>query len=352
MIEDLAADQKRALAVVISKIKDYCSSELIDCAEPMRLTVSGVAGSGKSTWVNTLVSVVRRLFNTNDAISVFGPTGSAAYNAGGETLNRGFRIPIDIKTLEIGAGTETYLKKKFMRTICLVIDERSLLEANKLGCIKHYMTHCAHLARNKTKSWGGIPIIILVGDDFQLPAIGFGAFYALDPIMTKETKTYNLAEVTCRLSGFGEFRESGRNVLYLSPIAKRVNSDQDQLRRILKGLRCEGEADQLMEEDIQRLLALNVNHPTFSKSQRDEIKASSMYLFALKEPRDAHNRKMLLKANLEGNPVAKIRSCTKNAQGKLKKMASHFDNERTPNLVLFFVSQQRSHCTDAILHQR
>ena len=334
LIEDLADDQKMALAAVVSKIRDYCSAGLMSPSETLSLTVSGVAGSGKSTWINTLVTVVRRLFNTNDSIGVYGPTGSAAFNAGGETMNRGFRIPIDIKTLEINAATEKYLLNKFRRTICLVIDERSLVEANKLGLIKHYMTQCAHLARNKNQSWGGIPIVILVGDDYQLPAIGYGAFYALEPIISKETKKINSSEVSCRLSGFEEFRESGRNVLYLNPIAKRVNSNQEQLRRILKGLRCEEEADQLLEEDIQRLLALDINHPSFSKVEREEIKASSMYLFALKEPRDAHNRKMLLKANFDGNPVARIKSRTVNGQGKQATMASHFDNERTPNLVL------------------
>ena len=121
--------------------------------------------------------------------------------------------------------------------------------------------------------------------------------------------------------------------MYLSPDAKRVNKDQDQLRRILKGLRCEDDQGQLAEEDIQRLLALDLNHPTFTKKQRDEIQQTSMYLFACKEPRDALNAKMLLKANLQGNPIARIKSKTVNKQGKEVTMASHFDNYRTPNFV-------------------
>jgi hypothetical protein len=333
VIRDLAVDQKGALAAVVSRIRDYCLNNLKATDEILRLTVSGVAGSGKSTWINTLVSLVRRLFNCNESIGVYGPTGSAAFNAGGETINRGFRVPIDIKTLHLVSSTEKYLLGRYSRTICLVVDERSLLEANKLGCIKHFMSKCAHGGRNTAKDWGGIPIVILVGDDYQIPAIGFGAFYALQEAPQKSTKPVNAAELSCRISGFEEFRKFGKNVIFLSPDAKRVNKDQDQFRRILKGLRCEGEDDQLLEEDIQRLLALDINHPSYSKQEREEIQATSMYLFATKEPRDAHNAKMLLKANLQGNPVARIKSKTVNKQGKEKSMASHFDNDRTPNLV-------------------
>jgi hypothetical protein len=333
LIKDLADDQQEALAEVVSRLKNYCEFKLIETDEPLRLTVSGVAGSGKSTWINTLVALVRQLFNNNESIGVYGPTGSAAFNAGGETINRGFRVPIDIKTMNINSQAQKYLLKRYSRTIIIVIDERSLLEANKLGCVEHFMAQCAHGGKNSNKSWGGIPIVILVGDDYQIPAIGYGAFYALEAITAKETKHANAAELSCGLSGFDEFRKFGKNVVYLDEDGKRVKKDQVQLRRILKALRCEDENCQLTEEDIQRLLALDINHSTFSKSERDEIQANSMYLFALKEPRDNLNAKMLLKANLQGNPVAKIKSKTINKHGKEASMASHFDNDRTPSLV-------------------
>ena len=329
-ISDLAVDQKKALAAVIGSIKKYCTCQL---SVIMRLTVSGVAGSGKSTWINTLVTLVRRLFNCNASIGVYGPTGTAAFNAGGETINRGLKVPIEIKTMDINPYSQKYLSEKCSRMICLVIDERSLVEANKFGCVEYFMTQCAHRGINRNKSWGGIPVVILVGDDYQIPAIGYGAIYSLETIVQKGPKISNAAELQCRVSGFNEFKEFGKNVVYLSPDAKRVNKDQDQLKRILKGLRCEDETEQLMEEDIQRLLALDINHPSFTKKQREEIQETSMYLFACKEPRDALNGKMLLKANLQGNPVAKIRAKTFKNCGREVTNASHYDNDRTPNII-------------------
>ena len=334
-VEDLADDQKAAMVEVISQIKDYCENKLNSGDQTLRLTVSGVAGSGKSTWINTLVTLIRRLFQDNDSIGVYGPTGSAAFNAGGETINRGFRVPINVNSLGIDGVKEKFLLKKYGTTIGLIIDERSMLEADKLGCVQHYMTQCAHHGLHKDKLWGGIPIIILVGDDYQLPSIGYGAFYALEGTAIKEQKNPRAAQIAARVTGFEEFRKFGKNVVYLDGGVKRVNKDQDQLRRILKGLRCENDWDTLTEEDIQRLLALDINHESFTKKQREEIEASSMYLFANKDPRDAHNAKMLWKANQQGNPVARIRSKTESSRtGKPGGNASHFDTDRTPAQVL------------------
>ena len=207
-----------------------------------------------------------------------------------------------------------------------------MVEADKLGCVAHYMRECGH-GGHTNKEWGGIPIVILVGDDYQIPPIGFGAFYALDGITFKNSTKVKSGQMECRINGFEEFKMFGRNVVYLHGV-KRVHNEQDQLRRILQGLRCEDNEEGLSEEDITRLLELDINHRCFSKREREEIEATSMYLFANKEPRDALNAKMLLKANLKGNPVACVKSKTIDKNGKQVASNPHFDSERTPNQVL------------------
>jgi hypothetical protein len=320
------------LAVVISHLKDYCENKLDKTNLTKKITVAGVAGSGKSTWINTLVSLVRRLFGNNDTIGVYGPTGSAAFNAGGETINRGFRVPISNISLKIDGAKHGHLLKKFARTVAIVIDERSMLEADKFGCVKHYMDECAH-GGITNKDWGGVPIVILVGDDYQIPPIGYGAFYALEPNQVKTSTFVKAGQLQCRMKGFDEFKAFGQHAVYLEGV-KRVNQEQDQLRRILHGLRCEDSTNDLEEQDIQRLLELDVNHAKFSRKEREELQQTAMYLFANKEPRDALNAKMLLKANLEGNPVARIKSTTIDMHGKRVASNPHFENDRSPHQVM------------------
>jgi hypothetical protein len=329
-IEDMADDQKQAMAGVIDHLKRYCEGTLPRDRITMRLTVSGAAGSGKSTWINTLVSVVRQVFNNNDVIGVYGPTGSAAFNAGGETMNRGFRIPIKVLSLAIDGAKHKHLLSKFASTVAIIIDERSMIEAEKLGCVKHYMDKCAH-GGETDMDWGGIPIVVLVGDDYQLPPIGYGAFYAIQRPTVKDNTPAALAD--CREKGFDEFLRFAENTVYLGSV-KRVNAEQDQLRRILEGLRCEESDDELSDDDMERLLQLNINHRKYTKTERKELQDTSMYLFANKEPRDALNEKMLQKANRQGNPVAKMKSKTIDRHGRQVANNSHYDTDRNPTEIL------------------
>jgi hypothetical protein len=55
---------------------------------PLRLTMRGAAGTGKSFIINTIVSYLRRMFGSNDVVHVLSPIGIAAFNFLGETLHR------------------------------------------------------------------------------------------------------------------------------------------------------------------------------------------------------------------------------------------------------------------------
>jgi ribosome biogenesis GTPase A len=95
-IDDCTIDQKEVLAYMLQFFKKWYemdkTPELLNTFTPLRMTVCGVAGSGKSTLINTFVSIVRTITQKTDSIYVCGPTGSAAFNAGGETCHRLFNI--------------------------------------------------------------------------------------------------------------------------------------------------------------------------------------------------------------------------------------------------------------------
>jgi septin family protein len=141
----LAEDQKESLAEILSAIRRYCNGEDVNTEKILRVTLSGVAGTGKSTWINTLVTTVRKMFTTTDTISVFAPTGCAAFNAGGETIHRGFGLPREIQNLIISSTKTHYLQTRFGRTLVIIIDERSMMDAAMLGIIKYTTCNNVHI---------------------------------------------------------------------------------------------------------------------------------------------------------------------------------------------------------------
>jgi hypothetical protein len=331
-IEDCSIDQKAALSVVLNAMRNYCERKN-ETHKILRLTICGVAGSGKSTWINTLVTTVRKMFGRDDVITVFGPTGSAAFNAGGVTMHRAFWIPFTVKSEELGATADLFLRQTFAHQLVLIGDERGMIEAKNLGVAELNMVKCAHNGTKLHLPWGGIPIVVLLGDDYQIPSVGYGAIYSAPRMLiTTDKATTPRAEISARKHGFAEFRLMGKNVMYLEG-EKRVNEDQEQFRRILRGLRSEHKNDELSEEDIQRLLELDINHPSFSDEERKKIEAEALYIYACKEPRDRMNARKLKEFNTPNNPVARIKSVTVTLAGKTVVNQSHYNADRTPRSI-------------------
>ena len=91
-ISFLRKDQRCVMAVVVHSLFQWLYAKTYN---PLRMTVSGVAGSGKSTLIQTVVATVRTMFQQNDVVYVCAPTGSAAFSAGGETIHRLFGIRVN-----------------------------------------------------------------------------------------------------------------------------------------------------------------------------------------------------------------------------------------------------------------
>ena len=62
-IEDCSIDQKAALSVVLNAMRNYCERKN-ESHKILCLTICGVAGSGKSIWINTLVTTIRKMFGS------------------------------------------------------------------------------------------------------------------------------------------------------------------------------------------------------------------------------------------------------------------------------------------------
>jgi GTPase Era involved in 16S rRNA processing len=79
------------------------------------MTIMGCGGTGKSVLINTLVACIRKIFNDNNSAFVTAPAGAAAYNVGGSTMHREFKINVrDIPGYnKLSDNTKKELMKKY-----------------------------------------------------------------------------------------------------------------------------------------------------------------------------------------------------------------------------------------------
>lgn len=121
--------------------------------------VTGKAGTGKSHLLQYLKK------HTKKKLVVCAPTGVAALNVGGQTINSLFRIPpgfIPKNSLKVNYKVATLLRN--IDTV--VIDEISMVRADMMDAIDHLLRQ----ARNNSMPFGGVQLVMF-GDLYQLPPV-------------------------------------------------------------------------------------------------------------------------------------------------------------------------------------
>ena len=333
-IDKLETDQTEVVLQIMMKIKQWVEWDGVSPFAPLRMTVHGKPGTGKSVVIKTLQSLCFKIFGTHDCVKVCAPTGGAAFNAGGETCHRQWGVTRSPKTLEISSERKKYLMKNCMKILLLIIDESSLLDAYTLGSMENSARQCVHSSSSQGEKWGNIPVIVIFGDYFQLPSISPGVFEMMDVTKKKQVlssiKNPLIADLTA--SGWEQYVALAEVVLSLS-IPKRVDKSNKELLAILDALRGEDDETQLNNAQIDRLLGLCLNNnQKFTSDQQALIKSQSTCLFATREARNLHNSEMLLKLN-RLHPVCICPSVTVR-EGRVLSLNSHYDSERTPSRTL------------------
>ena len=176
-LEDLNDEQFKIAFVILAKIKEWLEcKETSKPFEPLRMTICGMAGTGKSRLINTLVSIIRTMFQHNNTVHVGTPTGASAYNVGGRTIHSLFKIGVRNADKELTEKEKQEIADLLDLTIALFFDERSMISQKVIGATEINVSKAAHGGGHSDEDWGGIPIIIIFGDDYQLPSIDPGAF--------------------------------------------------------------------------------------------------------------------------------------------------------------------------------
>ena len=131
-------------------------------AGPLRMIVSGTAGTGKSYLIHCLRSLLQ------DKVRVVAPTGVAAFNVEGVTLHCFLHLPTrgDFKNLE---GEKLHrLQQDLMGVHYIIIDEVSMVGGKLFGQVDQRLRQAfPHMAQVVL---GGCSCL-LVGDFGQLPPV-------------------------------------------------------------------------------------------------------------------------------------------------------------------------------------
>lgn len=145
---------------IANKEQGFCYDEeqtnnIKQCCKSKVIVLSGLAGSGKSTLARGILNVFKQ---ANMSISCCALSARAGIVIKEST---GFDASTIHRLFKIGMTEDDEAKDGFLQTDVLLIDEASMVNSYLLNNI---LSH----TRNDT-------VVIIVGDDKQLPAIGYGS---------------------------------------------------------------------------------------------------------------------------------------------------------------------------------
>ena len=277
--------------------------------------------------MNTIVTLLRKMFNNNDVIKVCAPTGTAAFNAGGETVhhlmeNRAGIFEYDAFSMDLSKKNKLTAKLKDL--ICLIIDERSLLDAAITGVTEQMMSETLFNGSLSHHDWGHIPVLIFVGDDYQLPSITSGAFDCFEKKDGNKTVT----------NGRQQLQKAAEVVMSLTA-SKRINDKQKMDKEIIRKTRT---AEELEDSEINKLLNLHLTNiqAKHSPTVVNDIKKKAIYLFYRNNKRIMKNLEILTETTGPSNPVA-ICKTKSNGLHDGKAIKSHFKNSEIPGTSIIAV---------------
>jgi len=128
--------------------------------------LTGRAGAGKTYVLNKYIDYLKK---KNISVAITASTGIAATHLGGTTIHSwsGIGIKDNINEADIKKLLKkTYLRKHYLGTSVLIIDEVSMLHAHQLDLVNQL----CQIFRQDLRPFGGMQII-LAGDFFQLPPV-------------------------------------------------------------------------------------------------------------------------------------------------------------------------------------
>jgi len=304
-IESMAPEQKIVVLAVIDSIVKFLRND--KNYVPIRATVMGCGGTGKSYIINTILTIIRQITRSNATLMVGAPSGTAAFNVQGSTLHHLLGINVARPEDNITQKVQEKLQSQLRNVLCLIIDERSMLSSKVLGAAERNIRKTVYNGQNSQEIWGGIPVVVMLGDDYQLwPVIDEGAIQGYSKMNTTNpitpTNKQTAAQLLCQWGTYLFTNVMTESVFILH---KNYRVKSVEFQKLLARLRV-GEST---TEDAKRITDLHLVYYEHDKEFMTNLKHNSktMWLYAKNADKDKTNMDMLIQTSRVNDvPVARL----------------------------------------------
>ncbi|MFS4454729.1 helix-turn-helix domain-containing protein [Maribacter sp. 2304DJ31-5] len=222
--------------------------------------LTGSAGTGKTYVLNQYISYLKE---RKVPVAITASTGIAATHMNGMTIHSwaGFGIKNQLTRANlVTMRTKKYLKKHLEESMILIIDEISMLHRNQLNMVDEVL----RFFKDDDRAFGGVQIV-LCGDFFQLPPIGYPNEKSRDKFAFMGEAWLNARLHVCYLTE--QYRQESDDVL--NGILNEIRSANISQRSIdfLK----EANTNFLDQETPTRLFTHNMDVDQINSSEQEKL---------------------------------------------------------------------------------
>jgi hypothetical protein len=131
------------------------------------LYVGGEGGTGKSQVIKAIDAGMHLIERRHEVI-LMAPTGAAADNIGGNTYHTSLGISIDRSRR---TAMSSRVRRLWSRKTIMFVDEVSMMDLTMISVIDNHCKISRSLDRSSTDLFGGLPVVIFLGDFLQYPPV-------------------------------------------------------------------------------------------------------------------------------------------------------------------------------------
>jgi PIF1-like helicase len=163
----LNAKQRHMVAMVFFRLLRHRGKPTVEMEDQLFLFVIGHGGTGKS-WIIEAVRLGMKLLERDREIFVLGPTGYAANHVSGSTIHTGLDVAVRTQRKR---GPSRRVRSLWTDKTILIIDEISMVGSKLLDSIHKQCKVVKNLNCNSTAAFGGLPVVIVLGDFHQFSPV-------------------------------------------------------------------------------------------------------------------------------------------------------------------------------------